>query len=517
MKRGVQMEQVAALQTNVQTQTIHIELGSNIRIPDWSDVRKRFPALSKQIRADVTIPNPEYIEAKRLGRYTGNIRRHIICYEFKNNTLILPIGYIKRLQEHAEKAGADLIVSDQRALRLAPKVQSKITLRKYQEPVIPAMLEALETHGVAHLVSPAGSGKTEMALEIAARLGQATLWNTHTNDLAEQVRQRAIDRLGLDPTEIGMIGSGKKTIGKFLTIGLVQTLSQMDLTGLAYRFGTVILDECHHSPASTWTAVLNNLAPRYKFGVTATLERNDGLETITRLYLGPTAFRLNRADVATGLAPTRLHKVTTDCVPEAWTKYQEREEKYNESLTLFRDQKIRSMPKKPHLPYNAILQELLEDEKRNQLIVDHIAKHAPGRHSLVLSARVSHCELLAELLAKRLPKLNVAVIHGKQSMTVRKSILDKVRNGQIHILLSVDIAKEGLDAPILDQLFLVAGGRDKIVIPQAVGRIQRIHPGKTDAIIHDFVDEKVGVFRAQYWQRYRMYKELGIVGKRRSA
>src|SRR5690625_980448 len=94
----------SATATRKQTQTIYVELGSNIRIPGWADVRERFPALSKRIRADVTIPNPEYTEAKRLGRYTGGIRRHIHCYQYSNDTMTMPIGYLKQLRNNEIKS-----------------------------------------------------------------------------------------------------------------------------------------------------------------------------------------------------------------------------------------------------------------------------------------------------------------------------------------------------------------------------------------------------------------------------
>jgi superfamily II DNA or RNA helicase len=48
-------------------------------------------------------------------------------------------------------------------------------------------------------------------------------------------------------------------------------------------------------------------------------------------------------------------------------------------------------------------------------------------------------------------------------------------------------------------------------VEQMVGRIQRASPGKEDAVVFDFVDEKIGMFQAQYWARRRVYKKLGMI------
>ena len=163
------------------------------------------------------------------------------------------------------------------------------------------------------------------------------------------------------------------------------------------------------------------------------------------------------------------------------------------------------------MPWSRILQELLEDEGRNARITELLAGIAPGRRTLVLSVRVSHCEELARRLRERLPHLRIDVIHGGTPKLERATILDDARNGLVDVLFSVNIAKEGLDVPCLDQLVLVGASRDPIYIRQAIGRIQRPAPGKHRADVWDVADFACPVLRAQYWQRARIYREMGIV------
>lgn len=502
-----------------------ITLRTGVHIANWHQIRRWRPAIAQQVRADTIIPNPAYLEALRQGRKGLGIARHIITgrYDERTHTLTLPTGYLPRLA----KIAATMIdsITDERVTVPAPPVRSSIQLRDYQVPAVEAMMEALHSRGFALLEAPPGAGKTEMGLEIAARLGQRALWLTHTLDLANQVRQRAVQRLGIPESDIGMIGAGKREYGSFLTIGIIQTLARMshnELAELEWHFGTVVLDECHHSPAETWSKVIGSFAARYRFGVTGTLERRDGLEDVTRLYFGPTTYKIERHHIqlaaidgqGAGVLAARLRTVRIkgdEYVPDAWRSYQEREAEYKRQLARFEPGKLFRKPRKPQLPYNAIINELLTNEHRNRRLLELLARIAPGRRTLVLSARVEHCQLLAEGLRQLRPQLRVATVHGQQPATVRDSILQKAREGELDMLFSVNIAKEGLDVPILDQLVFVAGGRDPIYIKQAIGRIQRSYVGKTDCIVWDVIDEDVGVLKAQWWARRRIYIELGMI------
>lgn len=93
-------------------------------------------------------------------------------------------------------------------------------LRDYQEFAVEAAIEK----GGGIIVSPAGSGKTVMGLEIIARLGQPALWVTHTKELLYQTIDRAVEFLQVPKDEIGIMGDSKRIIGDRLTVGLVQTL-----------------------------------------------------------------------------------------------------------------------------------------------------------------------------------------------------------------------------------------------------------------------------------------------------
>lgn len=479
---------------------LDIYVDNKITIPMTKETCARWPAFYDHIKHDMVLPNPAYEEALKYDRSTAGIPQNIVLWEFNNaaGTTLLPRGFASRLLGYLKHFNVPYKLHDNRVQLPPVEFGSKIKLRKYQAPAVEALLRS--TQGV--LEAPAGSGKTQVGMEVIARVAQPALWLTHTRDLAQQAADRAVDVLGIPKNEIGMLGAGRETVGIRLTIGIIQKLALMDLAALASSFGIVLLDECHHTGgAVTWASVVNQLPARYRYGVTATFERADGLEVITHRVIGPTLHVINRADVedAGGVVTPQLRVVRTSCQSPAWSRYEQRAAMYRENGW-----------KPPVVPFADILGEVLGNPERNRLIVDLLAAECPGHSSLVLSERVAHCEQLLGMLKRKCPRLKAAVIHGKLGKTKRKEMLAAMNAGELDVLFAVDIAKEGLDIPRLDRLFLVAGGRNPAEVEQKVGRVQRAFPGKAGAVVFDFVDDRIGVLRAQHWARRKVYKKLGV-------
>jgi superfamily II DNA or RNA helicase len=311
-----------------------------------------------------------------------------------------------------------------------------------------------------------------------------------------------------------MLGAGYESIGRRLTVGIIQKLVRMDLSEIADRFGCVVIDEIHHvSSAATWKEIVNQLPAKFRYGVTATLKREDGLEAVAHAIIGPTLHIIEREQVKAegGVVTPSLKVIRTGIESEAWKKHEKLVERIKE---LNKERDPDKQIKIPFVPFGPVLSEVLNSVQRNDLIIDTLKRECMGHCSLVLSERVAHCEDLSAKLYQECPALTTAVIHGKLGKKARESILAAMNAGELDVLFAVDIAKEGLDIPRLDRLFLVAGGRNEAETEQKVGRIQRSFPSKRDAVIFDFVDEKIPVLQNQYYVRNRVYKRLGVVVRR---
>ena len=92
---------------------------------------------------------------------------------------------------------------------------------------------------------------------------------------------------------------------------------------------------------------------------------------------------------------------------------------------------------------------------------------------------------------------------------MRGQALEDIRAGRKHYLFaSYSLAKEGLDIPCLDRLYLTTPKKDYAVVTQSIGRIARKAEGKQDAVCYDFVDS-IGFCENQYRKRKTSYRKAG--------
>ena len=77
-----------------------------------------------------------------------------------------------------------------------------------------------------------------------------------------------------------------------------------------------------------------------------------------------------------------------------------------------------------------------------------------------------------------------------------------------YLFASYSLAKEGLDIPCLDRLYLTTPRKDYSVITQSIGRIARTAPGKESAVCYDYVDD-IGFCENQYRRRKTSYRKAG--------
>lgn len=135
-------------------------------------------------KRNLTIPNPDYAKKSRMNLWLGNTPKVLSLYETRGTTLVLPFGTLRLLpKDISDKA---LFLSEF-AAPVEVNYNADVPLYDYQETAVQAMVAA--KYGI--LQSAAGSGKTQMGIALAARLGRRTLWLCHTLDLIKQSKERA--------------------------------------------------------------------------------------------------------------------------------------------------------------------------------------------------------------------------------------------------------------------------------------------------------------------------------------
>ena len=252
------------------------------------------PELRDYLKSLLTTVNPDYVEAKTFGRWTGNIEQYIKQYtELDDGGIVIPRGQLNHL---LNDLGREWEVQDDRVAPESEKIypESETILRRDdQEPAVAALL----SYDNGFLSAPAGSGKTVMGLIAAQRLGLKCLWLTHRKELKDQVLDEIEEHLNIPRDRVGIIHGKKWTIGEQITVGMIPTLSKRDLSVLEEEFGIVIVDEAHHVPSKTFLMVVNNFAAKHVYGLSATAYRRDKLETVMFNSIGPVIARIEHEEL----------------------------------------------------------------------------------------------------------------------------------------------------------------------------------------------------------------------------
>ncbi|WP_278999301.1 DEAD/DEAH box helicase [[Clostridium] scindens] len=445
-------------------------------------IRNPVPELVAWARENLIIPNPEYARKQRMGLWTGNTEKQLYLFYVDGNVLALPCGTGKQVRRFlTEDTGIIQDLADNGMLEFPDMVP----LYEYQEAAVSAMKRA----GCGILQSPCGSGKTQMGIALAARIGRKTLWLTHTADLLNQSYDRA--RQYYPEETLGKITGGRVQIGSHMTFATVQTLSKLDLEKYKYEWDVIIVDECHRvsgtpSGMKMFYRVMSRLAARYKYGLSATVHRSDGLIKSTFAILGDIQYKVPDEAVA---------------------------EKTMQVEILRRDTGIKTsrscLDTDGTMVYSKLMEYLTGNVVRCKIIVEDLIKNR-NHFNLVLSDRLGHLHLLQDMLPEELRKSS-AMIDGR--MTSKKAKADRIqaledmKAGKKHFLFaSFSLAKEGLDIPRLDRLYLATPKKDYAVVTQSIGRIARMCEGKEQPVCYDYVDQ-IGFCENQWKRRKTSYRK----------
>jgi superfamily II DNA or RNA helicase len=109
---------------------------------------------------------------------------------------------------------------------------------------------------------------------------------------------------------------------------------------------------------------------------------------------------------------------------------------------------------------------------------------------------------------KELPNFRIVILTGSVKKKERNEIMERAKNKEIDILLATQLAREGLDIPHLNRLFLTFPKKSPSSVQQEVGRIMRPSDGKIDAVVYDFFDHQNGILRSQFNKRQSIYRDL---------
>lgn len=432
---------------------------------------------------NLNLPNPDYTKKMRLGYSTWNTPQNLCLFERQAGKLVLPFGVLREVLPYLKQGS---IATDFCYSGFVDYGES-IPLYDYQQEALEAMKQA--KYGM--LESPAGSGKTQIGIALIQVWKTRALWLCHTQDLLRQSKERAEQYL--DKRLLGTITEGKVNIGTGITFATVQTMVKLNLADYRDMWDVVIVDEAHRVSGSPtrmtqYSKVLGGLSARHKYGLTATPDRSDGLIRATKALLGEVVYKVPDEAVADKIMKVGIKAIATDRGLDAKC--------LNEDGTL---------------NYTGMITSLCKDEMRNLLINRYL--FIEKEHScLILSDRLEQLAQIMNNLPLKMREKAVMIdgkMTSKKEKALRENALEQMRTGEKQYLFATyALAKEGLDIPRLDRLFLATPVKYNATVIQSIGRIARTFEGKENPICYDFIDNGIGYCVKAYKERCRHYRKV---------
>jgi superfamily II DNA or RNA helicase len=402
---------------------------------------------SKELKDSLAIELTYKIPNPRPGGKPITLRNYSVI----NNKLIaFPIGRIDLIPKSYK-------IVDKRSIVPTTIPDFSFKLRESQEEIY----NILEDNYIIN--AKPGWGKTITALSIVKKLGNKTLIVTHTTKLRDQWAEEIKAGFKFNPS---IIGSGKFSTNTPIVVSNVQTLVK-HVQELRDTFGTVIIDECHHIPASTFQVILDKLTSRYKIGLSGTLSRKD-----------------------------KKHMLIFDYISKK--VYIPKKENVMEPLIVVYKTNIR-IPGNHLIPWANRVNELTDRKDYRQVVKSlALAQAERGHKVLVVSDRI---KFLEEVSAD----IENAICITSQTQN-QKKLENSLRDGKKDILFgSIGIYKEGISINQISSLILATTISNEPLIVQLVGRIIRQFEGKLRPEVIDIVlDCPTG--RKQFETRLRAYR-----------
>jgi superfamily II DNA or RNA helicase len=348
-----------------------------------------------------------------------------------------------------------------------------------QEPInnfLKAARDPLKMGGIISV--PCGFGKTIMSLYIACQLKKKTMFISHKDFLNQQFIDTV--KLFAPDAKVGIIKQKKvDVVGKDFIIASLQSLAMRDYDiGIFDDIGFVIIDEVHHTGAQVFCKAFQKLNNPIILGLSATLNRKDGMRRVFEYYIGKSVYTLKNKELCDVIV--QVHKyfephIDYSTVKLMWNGKENGAGMINNICT-FR-------PRTEYIIF--ILKDILSKE--------------PDRRVLILSERRNQLKDIEQFIVEH----NIANnSYGYYVGGMKQTDLALSAEKQI-ILATYQLASEGFNVPSLNTIIFASPISD---IQQSIGRILREIPEKrkyTPLCIDIFDD--FSIFKRKGASRLKFY------------
>lgn len=339
------------------------------------------------------------------------------------------------------------------------------------------------------VVLATGLGKTYLAAFDSKNLNvRRLLFVAHREEILGQA-EATFQRIHKN-ARVGRYTGTKKEIDADFLFASIQTLGQFHhLEKFSpEHFDYLVVDEFHHAAASTYRRLLAHFNPKFMLGLTATPERTDQSDILT-LCDDNLVFTY---DLFHGIEVGLLSPFHYFGIYDESVDYQEipwRNGRFDpSSLT----NKLATMSRAKHV--------IRQWRDKGQT------------KTLAFCVSIRHADFMAERFRRE--GLKAVAVHG-ESDAGRSEALEKLEDGEIEIIFSVDLFNEGVDLPAIDTILMLRPTESKVLFLQQLGRGLRRHDSKSRLVVLDFIGNHQGFLNKPQalFNVASTYKELAKFGR----
>ncbi|CAJ0642798.1 16404_t:CDS:2, partial [Entrophospora sp. SA101] len=132
------------------------------------------------------------------------------------------------------------------------------------------------------------------------------------------------------------------------------------------------------------------------------------------------------------------------------------------------------------------LSKCLNVKTRNDVIVRSYLEYAHRHSTLVFAVDIEHVEKLRQAFLDA--QIEAYSLTSKTPAHIRAEVIKKFREKKFSVLVNCGILTEGTDIPNIDCIIMGRPTKSPVLFQQMIGRGMRLHEGKKDCLILDFID-----------------------------
>ena len=313
-----------------------------------------------------------------------------------------------------------------------------------------------EGAGRALVQAATGVGKTYLAA-FDSKDYERVLFVAHREEILKQAAQSFKNVRNSD--DYGFFDGESKCTDKSMIFASVATLGRSEYLNNKYfasdYFNYIVIDEFHHAINDQYQRIVNYFKPQFLLGLTATPERMDGRNIYEICdYNVPYEISLKEAINKGMLVPFHYYGIFDDT---DYSKLHIVRGRYDEK---------------------ELNETYIGNVHRYELIYKYYCKYG-SRQALGFCCSKEHArEMAREFSSRGIPSVAVFSDASGEYTEKRNIAIQKLKNGEIRAIFSVDMFNEGVDITSVDMVMFLRPTESPIVFLQQLGRGLRKCRGK---------------------------------------